>query len=334
MISIIIPVYNAQSQIEKCVKSIQAQTITEWKLILVDDGSCDQTPAICDKLAYEDNRIKVIHKQNGGVSSARNAGLNVANTEYVMFIDADDWAKPTLCENLIAYSKEADWVVGGYNRIFLNRTETVSCSSQKFDFPKDVRKIFENLYANSLMNSPWAKIYKRTVLGTQMFDIEAALGEDLLFNLEYLSKCKSVATVGESDYFYNCLNDNAATKKMREDDVDQILNLYNRTLEFEELYCGCKSARSLVDQAFVAAGIGVLQRVFYSDISFKKKKKLAKKLTSTREYMQCCKASYKMPRQYKIIQNLGMHECYEILGAFFMIKKGAYKIMRFMVNRT
>ena len=91
LVSVIVPIYNVEKYLEKCIESIVNQTYKNLEIILVDDGSPDNCPAICDEWAQKDSRIKVIHKKNGGLSSARNAGLEVSNGEYISFVDSDDW---------------------------------------------------------------------------------------------------------------------------------------------------------------------------------------------------------------------------------------------------
>ena len=102
IVSIIVPVYNAEKTLERCVRSLMAQTLRSIEIILVNDGSRDQSLAICQRLAQEDGRIRLIDKPNGGVSSARNAGLDVARGDYVMFCDSDDWVEPDWCESMVS----------------------------------------------------------------------------------------------------------------------------------------------------------------------------------------------------------------------------------------
>ena len=116
LISVVVPCYNVEKYLEKCVKSIVDQTYTNLEIILVDDGAKDGTPELCDKLALTDSRIKVVHKLNGGLSDARNAGITVASGEYITFFDSDDWLEPDTIKN--AYDKliadNFDLVVWGY----------------------------------------------------------------------------------------------------------------------------------------------------------------------------------------------------------------------------
>lgn len=120
-ISFIVPVYNVEAYLNECVDSIIDQTCGDWELILIDDGSCDESPRICDEYAWQDNRIKVIHQSNQGVAIARNAGLDVATGEWIWFVDSDDWielnAISILRSNYIKYLCEAtDLIMFGYSR--------------------------------------------------------------------------------------------------------------------------------------------------------------------------------------------------------------------------
>jgi glycosyltransferase involved in cell wall biosynthesis len=100
-VSIIVPVYNAEKYLQECVESVLGQTLSDIELILVDDGSTDSSPTLCDQYAAQDRRVKVIHKPNGRAASARNAGLRVASGEYVAFVDADDWISPDMYEKML-----------------------------------------------------------------------------------------------------------------------------------------------------------------------------------------------------------------------------------------
>ena len=113
-ISIIIPVYNVESYLERCVDSVLAQTFEDFEVILVNDGSTDNSPEICDEYLTVDNRIKIIHKDNGGLSSARNSGLDIAKGRYIMFVDSDDWIERNMCQLL-------------YDRIVNTECEMICC---------------------------------------------------------------------------------------------------------------------------------------------------------------------------------------------------------------
>lgn len=118
-ISVIVPVYNAESTIRRCVDSILAQTFTDFECLLIDDGSKDQSGEICDEYAEKDRRIRVFHKENGGVSSARNMGLDNAKGEWITFVDSDDWIEPDMVEKLVkpTNQKDVDIVIGDFQMV-------------------------------------------------------------------------------------------------------------------------------------------------------------------------------------------------------------------------
>lgn len=160
-ISIISPVYNVEKYIHRCVDSIIAQTFTDWELILVDDGSTDTSGTICDQYASQDSRIRVIHKQNGGVSAARQTGLDASQGEYVIHADPDDWVEPTMLEELYAKAKaeDADMVICDY---YTNSGNSQSYIMQfvSEDPYTTMRRI---LCGEGVLGSLWNKLIKRFV---------------------------------------------------------------------------------------------------------------------------------------------------------------------------
>lgn len=114
MVSCIIPVYNTEKYLRRCIESVLAQTFVDWEMLLIDDGSTDASGSICDEYAAKDERIRVFHKENGGISSARNLGLNYAQGEWIFFVDSDDSLPKTSLESLLARSSDANIIAGGF----------------------------------------------------------------------------------------------------------------------------------------------------------------------------------------------------------------------------
>lgn len=190
MISVIIPVYNCIRTLDKCIEAICAQTIEDWELLLVDDGSTDGSDRLCDRFASEDARIHAFHKPNGGVSSARNMGLDHAKGEYVMFCDSDDWVEPEWCEQLYLAEIEnpSCQPICNYFRSAPDR-ETINREAQCQALEERIAKEdFFSLNQYELLGIPWNKIFRRTILEENhiRFRPELSLGEDLVFNLDYL----------------------------------------------------------------------------------------------------------------------------------------------------
>jgi len=246
MISVIVPVYKSASTLESCVKSLLEQTENDLEIILVDDGSPDECPKLCDALAETDARIRVIHKANGGVSSARNAGLETATGEYVLFVDSDDSVEPEMAEKLLRGIDRADIAICGYHHHFLGR---------------DVEKIpkvngesgaenFLQLYGKGFLNMPWNKLFKRELTGR--FDESISLGEDLLFNLDYLRRAEGVTVVSEPLYHYiqNNSGDTLSSKK-RDDKLTLGKLIWKETSRFYEELAGHPDESGIINARLI-----------------------------------------------------------------------------------
>lgn len=320
MLSIIIPVYNTGQYISKCIDSICNQTYEDWELILVDDGSTDASGTTCDKKAKIDSRIRVIHKENGGVSSARNKGLDAASGDYIMFVDSDDWVLPDLCEKLMNQAYKADMVIGGIHEIdtFSEHDFFMKDASLQFS---EIGKYFDELYTKCLINAPFSKVYRKKIIEDQRFPLGVALGEDLIFNLTYIAKCKNIALVNNTSYIYNCLNEGSAIKHFRESDIDQIIVLYRAGKAFQKRYCGEKVEKSkVIEERLCSNGIGMIQLICYSDRSNQEKKSLIRKLLYKKDFIRCCHMKFDFPLKYAIPQELCKRKDYYALRVFFFGK--------------
>lgn len=204
MISIIIPVYNVGEYLPKCLESILAQTYRQFEVILVDDGSLDDSGSICDRFASQDMRISVIHKTNGGVSSARNAGLRVAKGEYVSFIDSDDFVGNNYLQRLVDEMEccNVDMVAGGEIKV-------ENGSEQPFSFRRAIltQKDFSDLFSKYDFQkrcSPWGKLFKTQIIRDAKleFNENIHLGEDIIFMFYYINLCSSICLTPSSEYYY------------------------------------------------------------------------------------------------------------------------------------
>ena len=175
VISVIVPVYNAEKYLSRCIDSILVQRFNDLELLLIDDGSKDGSGKICDEFAEKDKRIKVFHKVNGGVSSARNYGLEKSNGEYVTFVDADDYLLPeTITEQLLS---------GNYDLIQIPRNNGSFMKTYSHDIICKSSESFRNfIYCNYYFEC-WGRFYKRKVIGTVRFPENLKVGEDLMFFL-------------------------------------------------------------------------------------------------------------------------------------------------------
>lgn len=191
MISVIVPVYKVEAYLEKCVDSICRQTYKDLEIILVDDGSPDRCPQICDEYATKDNRIKVIHKDNGGLSSARNAGLDIARGEFISFVDSDDTIHSQMMEVLLSLIERKDIAICGHQEVKEPHTSQKNETLRKNEPLRD-KDLWIEIFCK-LNNAAWNKLYRKRLIGQLRFPIELLHGEDLIFNLNYLCQCKSGA---------------------------------------------------------------------------------------------------------------------------------------------
>lgn len=203
LISVIVPIYNVESHLRKCVDSILAQTYKHLEIILVDDGSPDGCSAICDKYTTEDERIRVIHKENGGVSSARNAGMAVAAGEYIGFADSDDWIEPDMFERLvgIALKYEADISVCGTFVGPEQRAEVCPKDSTGQMTGRQAQVFL--LRSHPLMPSLCNKLYRRELIPALKNDVGLTFTEDMHAN--YRAFGASTLVVTDSIPGYHCV---------------------------------------------------------------------------------------------------------------------------------
>lgn len=197
LISIIIPIYNAEKYLNKCIDSIIMQTYKNLEIILVNDGSTDTSGTICDNYAATDNRIKVHHKPNGGVSSARNAGIDAAQGEFIAFVDSDDYIDSDMYERLHRRITETngDICICGVRQISHKETVLINVPNEH---EMDIEKFIEN-FCNDPYNyffyiaSPYSKLYKRDKINNNRFPNHISYAEDLWFNADYIKICKEGA---------------------------------------------------------------------------------------------------------------------------------------------
>lgn len=199
MISVIVPVYKAEKYLHRCVDSILAQTYTDFELLLIDDGSPDNSGAICDEYATKDSRVRVFHKENGGVSSARNLGLDNARGDIICFVDSDDWTENDFLE--IFKNKTADIVVQGYYNMIA--TEILYMPIEQKDY-KDVGEFLNTLQKADNLGYLWTKTFKRDIIESYRirFNCSYKFCEDMDFILRYLFYCKTFTTINKGAYHY------------------------------------------------------------------------------------------------------------------------------------
>lgn len=205
MISIIVPVYNAEQHLHSCIDSILAQSYADFELMLVDDGSTDNSGAICDEYASRDTRVRVFHKVNGGVSSARNLGLDNAQGEYIAFCDADDYVGT---EWLAAYrdamERMVDFIAQGFYKIVDDDTVENVLPPFAGTSKEGLQELVKRLVSSSCFGYIWVCAFRRELIESYKirFDENSAFTEDAQFIGKYLEYTASFEYVGEANYYY------------------------------------------------------------------------------------------------------------------------------------
>lgn len=227
-ISIVVPVYNAEPYVENTVKSILTQTFADYELLIIDDGSTDASPQICDSLAEQDARIKVIHQPNGGVCAARNKGIELATGDYICFVDADDYIEPTMLQVLWdnATANHADISCCGIVQTTLQGVSNNSfCTGERTlvtDMERLIKQFFVDPTYKEVLYGPYNKIIRAEIVKAVGFDHRFRIGEDLLFNFRCLEQAKSFYFDNQGLYHYIKREGSATTSAFSEKRFDYI----------------------------------------------------------------------------------------------------------------
>lgn len=237
IISVIVPVYNVEKYLPRCIDSILAQTFTDFELILVDDGSPDNCGAICDEYAAKDSRVRVIHKANGGVSSARNAGLDAASGEYVTFVDSDDYLPHDFISSGITTctQKKLDICLFGFDRV--DKSGTRETSRIEYELSCNSTCINENdlveLLKKNYISSVWANFFSMKIIADTRFNTSMNFGEDLCFMLSLLEKNARIFASKTCGYYY-WVNPDSMTNNINVEKCKSAITTYLRLYSFAE----------------------------------------------------------------------------------------------------
>lgn len=283
-VSVIIPVYNAEKTLPECLNSILNQTYSNFEIILIDDGSTDGSSQLCDAIRDDciakDIRCKVIHQENGGVSRARNCGIDNVSGEYFICIDSDDTVEPCYIEELVKTQEqhgEAGMVLCGY-RDTSKANRYVYAADEELSFVD--RKDYMKLADKVLIQTPWLRLYKTDIVkrhGLRMRE-DLSLGEDLVFNLEYLDVMDNTALciINRENYVYRDDNQGSLNRKYRKD-LLEIKELLHNSIKSYLVKWGVTdeaSWESYYNSAFYAY-LGVLDNTFSERNPMTKREKIA-----------------------------------------------------------
>ena len=281
-ISIIVPVYNVEKTLARCVRSLSAQTYRNIEIILVNDGSLDHSLEICRRLAGEDGRIRVIDQPNGGLSAARNAGLDMARGELIMFCDSDDWVEPDWCESMVDIYKPGDLVICEIDR---------NDVSEEHDTELAEAERREILHYTHLSSYAWNKLFQRSVIEEAglRFQVGLTPGEDICFVLAYLCRIEGkLRFLFRKLYHYDLSTTGSLSKRVPT--LEQI-DTYYRLMTASMQTLGATDPRSLENRDYRMnwhLRLFLEQTEERKDLSSLEKFKIAGKVSSLEPFRQCC----------------------------------------------
>lgn len=227
MISIIVPVYNIENSLSCCIESILSQTYYDFELLMIDDGSTDLSGVICEQYQMKDNRIKVFHKENGGVCSARNMGITASVGEYICFIDGDDSVEPTLLELLYnnCIEHNADFSFSSLRFCYLDGTinsRNYTGKEEVYTSTRLAKSFFVDEYLKQDLYGPYNKLFSTKVLEKIRFKENLSVGEDLLFVFQVLTQLSTIVRIDIPLYNYIKRVNSASTSAFSEKNIEYV----------------------------------------------------------------------------------------------------------------
>ena len=334
MISIIVPVYNAKN-LRTCVDSLIHQTYPSIDILLIDDGSTDDSGAVCDSYREMDPRVRVVHQENGGVSAARNAGLRLAASPYIMFVDSDDSLEVTACDELMREMERepSDLMIFGY---FLHQKTVaeVRPEARFYQFRRDMAGDFSHLYDSYLVHCLWNKVFVRERIDRE-FDPALSLGEDLMFVLAYMRNVTSVRCLDTCYYHYQWDSPDSLTMRYREDYFEVGRALFRTAMGFCQECLGDGADCEGICHVFLRDCNRAIQLAVFS----KTAPAAAVKATlkdwisdpSVRQAADCARAK---TREEKLLAEAARKGRVGGLYGYYAVKRRLKKVKQLLMNRT
>lgn len=273
-VSIIMPIWNCEKFLNRAVQSVLSQTYKNFELILVDDGSSDNSPKICDEYAKMDERVVVVHKQNGGPSSARNRGLELATGEFIEFVDSDDYLEKDCVESLVKGIQNCDLAICGFEE--MNKDiEIISFNEDRIYNLRDDASLFFNFVKKKLISTIWNKLYRKDKI-LNNFDDSYFIGEDVIFNLKYLQNCDKVSAIAKILYHYDFTNqDSIMHTKVRE--REQFVSYWEEIYDFCSNYFKDRKYEYYLNGHYIrAVMLQIMNETIKKNLKYKEFKKLFK----------------------------------------------------------
>ena len=296
-ISIIMPVYKVEDYVAKAIESIQVQSLKEFEFLIVDDGTPDRSGEICDQYAKNDSRISVIHKENGGAPSARNIAIDKAKGKYLYFMDSDDWAEPTMLEDMynLAEASQAQLVIAGFYIDTYYKPDKYMTTDYipedavyqtKEEFRRDAYKLFDK----NMLYPPWNKLFLREYIAENKLYFPTTFWDDFPFNLSVIRDIEKVAVTSKQYYHFLRARSESETAKYvpkmyekREEEHGWMLGLYR--------YWGVKdeASREMIARRYIDRLIGCFENLTNPNCLLSKEEKIlqVKKMLNNKNVKIC-----------------------------------------------
>ena len=280
-VSVIMPVYKVENYVGKAIESIQNQTLTDWEFFAVDDGTPDRSGEICDEYAKNDPRIKVIHKENGGAPSARNVAIDQAVGKYLYFLDSDDWAEPTMLEDMVRVAEENDsqLVVSGYYiDTYYSDTEKFTqeqvAPDAVYSTAEDFRLASPLLFDKNLLYTPWNKLYSAKYIKDNKLYFPQTFWDDFPFNVAVVRDVERVAVMSDKYYHFIRQRAESETAKYRSDMYDKREEEHGWLVDLYKYWnVNTPEAEEFMARRYIERIIGCIENVTNKNcnLSFKEK---------------------------------------------------------------
>lgn len=268
-VSVIMPVYKVEEYVGKAIESIQAQTLQEWEFLIVDDGTPDKSGEICDYYAEKDDRIHVIHKENGGAPSARNLAIDLAKGEYMYFLDSDDWAEPEMLEDMYNLAKRdnAQLVVAGfYIDTYIGggkyMTDNYYVEDAVYPNQDSFRRNAYKLFDKNLLYTPWNKLYESHYIIENNLRFPTTFWDDFPFNVSIVKNVERVTVTSKQYYHFLRARSESETAayrpgmyEKREEEHGWMVNLYKEWNVWD------KDSKEMIARRYIERFIGCVENV-------------------------------------------------------------------------
>lgn len=275
MVSVIVPVYKSEKTLKHCVESVLMQDYKDLEVILVVDGPPDGSGILAEQLALTDKRIRVINQSNQGVSKARNKGIKEARGEYICFLDSDDSMPQGSISNMVAAMErdESDLVIAGFHHLYYGQCISKFPAKEGVFMPDKDYDEMKALYIDGFLNMPWNKLLKKSLI-SQGFPTGISLGEDLMFNQNYILKANKMSVIRccVCDYVQDERGTTLSTKK-RDDKIEMALSLYQESFSFFQKLYPEKKTFSFLDTKVVTTFLDDIELLGFSKESFLSRRK-------------------------------------------------------------